>query len=173
MKRGLFVGRFQPFHNGHTEAIKRIAKEVDELIIVIGSPRHSHELENPFTIGERILMIRSALDEMGVDPRKYYVIPVPDVQMHATWVSTVTASTPSFEVVYSNEPLTRRLFKEAGFRVENIPFYHRKKYSATEIRNRILNNQSWEGLVPKSVAQLIKETDGVERLRDLARRDDA
>jgi len=72
-----------------------------------------------------------------------------------------------------SENYTPPSFKEAGFRVENIPFYHRKKYSATEIRNRILNNQSWEGLVPKSVAQLIKETDGVERLRDLAKRDEA
>lgn len=173
MKRGLFVGRFQPFHNGHTEAIKRIAKEVDELIIVIGSPQHSHELDNPFTIGERISMIRSVLNEMRLDPGKYYVIPVPDVQMHATWVSTVTASTPSFDVVYSNEALTRRLFKEAGFRVENIPFYHRETYSATEIRNRILNDQSWEELVPKSVARLIKEINGVGRIRDLAKRDEA
>lgn len=173
MKRGLFVGRFQPFHNGHTEAIRRIAKEVDELIIIIGSPQYSHELENPFTVGERISMISSALDEMGVDPRKYYVIPVPDAQMHATWVSTVTAFTPRFEIVYSNEPLTCRLFKEAGFRVENVPFYHRETYSATEIRNRILNDQSWEELVPKSVARLIKEIGGVERIRDLAKRDKA
>jgi nicotinamide-nucleotide adenylyltransferase len=173
MKRCLFVGRFQPFHNGHVEVIKKITKEVDELIIVIGSPQHSHELENPFTVGERISMIRLALDEMGVDPRKYYVIPVPDAQMHATWVSTVTAFTPSFEVVYSNEPLTRRLFNEAGFRVENIPFYHRETYSATEIRKRILNEQNWEELVPKSLARLIKEINGVERIRDLAKRDEA
>ncbi len=171
MKRGLFVGRFQPFHNGHAEAIKGIAKNVDELIIVIGSPQLSHELGDPFTVGERISMVRSALDELGMDPRRYYIIPVPDVQMHSTWVSTVMAYTPRFEVVYSNEPLVRRLFKEAGFRVEGIPFYHRKKYSATEIRNRILNNQSWEGLVPKSVARFIKEIDGVERLRDLAKKD--
>ena len=171
MKRGLFVGRFQPFHNGHAEAIKKVAKEVDELIIVVGSPQHSHELENPFTVGERILMIRSVLDEMGLDPRKYYVIPVPDVQMHATWVSTVTASTPRFETVYSNDPLTRRLFKEARFRVENTPFYHREMYSATEIRKRILDGQRWEELVPKSVAKLIKEIGGEERLRDLAKRD--
>jgi len=173
MKRCLFVGRFQPFHNGHTEAIKRIVKEVEELIIVIGSSQRSHELDNPFTIGERISMIRLALDELGLDPRKYCIIPVPDTQMHATWVSTVTAFTPSFEVVYSNESLTRRLFKEAGFRVENIPFYHRETYSATEIRKRILNDQNWEELVPKSVARLIKEIDGVERIRDLAKRDEA
>ena len=36
-KRGLIVGRFQPPHRGHLEIIKKIMKEVDELIIVVGS----------------------------------------------------------------------------------------------------------------------------------------
>ncbi|MEM3766696.1 MAG: adenylyltransferase/cytidyltransferase family protein, partial [Candidatus Bathyarchaeia archaeon] len=32
-KRGLFVGRFQPFHKGHLHVIKEILSEVDELVI--------------------------------------------------------------------------------------------------------------------------------------------
>ncbi|MEM2947357.1 MAG: adenylyltransferase/cytidyltransferase family protein, partial [Candidatus Bathyarchaeia archaeon] len=37
VKRGLFVGRFQPFHKGHLSVIEDILKEVDELVIVVGS----------------------------------------------------------------------------------------------------------------------------------------
>ncbi|MEM1589096.1 MAG: adenylyltransferase/cytidyltransferase family protein, partial [Candidatus Bathyarchaeia archaeon] len=48
-KRGLFVGRFQPFHKGHLQAVKEILDEVDELVIVVGSAQYSHRIDNPFT----------------------------------------------------------------------------------------------------------------------------
>ncbi|MFB0514560.1 MAG: adenylyltransferase/cytidyltransferase family protein, partial [Candidatus Bathyarchaeia archaeon] len=40
VKRGLFVGRFQPIHKGHVKAISDILKQVDELVIVIGSAQY-------------------------------------------------------------------------------------------------------------------------------------
>lgn len=173
IKRGLFVGRFQPFHIGHREAIRKIIERVDELVIVVGSSQYSHDLDNPFTAGERITMIRFALDEMGVDPARYYLIPVPDVRMHAVWAAQVIAYTPRFDVVYSNDPLTRRLFKEAGFEVEGTPFYHREIYWATEVRRRMLADENWKELLPKSVAKFIEQAEGVERLRELAKTDTA
>ncbi|MEM3079801.1 MAG: adenylyltransferase/cytidyltransferase family protein, partial [Thermoproteota archaeon] len=51
--RGLFIGRFQPFHLGHLKAVEYIINRVDEVIIGIGSAQYSHTLENPFTAGER------------------------------------------------------------------------------------------------------------------------
>ena len=171
VKRGLFVGRFQPFHLGHIEAIKDILKEVDELVIVIGSAQYSHNLNNPFTAGERLIMIRKALEEAGIDYSRVWVVPVPDAHLHMMWVSAVEGYTPPFDVVYSNEPLTRRLFIEAKYRVKSIRFHERKLYSSTEIRERMLKEESWEKLVPKGVAAFIKEIDGVNRLRDLTKSD--
>ena len=171
VKRGLFVGRFQPFHLGHIEAIKDILKEVDELVIVIGSAQYSHTVNNPFTSGERLTMVRRALEEARIDYSRVWVVPVPDVHLHMMWVSAVEGYTPSFSVVYSNEPLTRRLFIEAKYRVKPIRFHERKLYSSTEIRERMLRGKSWEKLVPKSVAVFIKEIDGVNRLRDLTKSD--
>jgi len=169
--RGLVVGRFQPFHLGHLNALKEILKEVDEIIIVIGSAQYSHRLDNPFTAGERISMIRRALNEEGILPSQYWIIPVPDIHMHALWVSRVTSYTPSFDVVYSNSPLTCRLFKEAKFKVKSIPFYKRDLYSATEIRQKMIKKEKWENLVPEAVARYIKEIKGVERLQELAKTD--
>jgi nicotinamide-nucleotide adenylyltransferase len=170
-KRGLFVGRFQPFHKGHLQAVKEILNEVDELIVVVGSAQYSHRVDNPFTAGERIMMIRKALEEEKVDLKRIWIVPVPDVHIHMVWVSVVESYTPRFDVVYSNEPLTRRLFIEAGYEVKPIPFHKREIYSATEIRKRMLSGKNWEELVPKSVASLIKEIGGVERLRDLTKTD--
>lgn len=171
VKRGLFVGRFQPLHLGHLNAIKDILKEVEELVIVIGSAQYSHRVNNPFTAGERLIMIRKALEEAGIDYSKVWVVPVPDVHLHMMWVSAVEGYTPPFDVVYSNEPLTRRLFTEAGYKVKAVRFHERKLYSSTEIRERMLKDESWEKLIPKSVAAYLKEIDGVNRLRDLAKSD--
>ena len=170
-KRGLFVGRFQPFHLGHLNAIKNVLKEVEELVLVIGSAQYSHNLANPFTAGERLIMVRKALEEAGIDYSRIWIVPVPDVHLHMMWVSSIEGYTPKFDVVYSNEPLTRRLFMEAGYKVKAIRFYERKLYSSTEIRERMLKDESWEKLIPKSVAVFIKEVDGVNRLRDLTKSD--
>ena len=169
--RGLYVGRFQPFHTGHLNAIKEVLKEVEEVVIVIGSAQYSHNINNPFTAGERLVMIRRALKEAKIDDSRLWMVPVPDVHLHMLWVSALEGYTPRFDVVYSNEPLTRRLFTEAGYKVKSIRFFERKLYTSTLIREKMLKDESWTTLVPKSVADFITDIDGVNRLRDLNRTD--
>ena len=171
INRGLYVGRFQPFHLGHLEAIQRVLKEADEAVIVIGSAQYSHNTNNPFTAGERLVMIRKALKEADVDYSRVWVVPVPDVHLHMLWVAALEGYTPPFKVVFSNEPLTRRLFMEAGYKVKSIRFFERKDYNSTLVREKMLQDDSWTSLVPKSVADFITEIDGVNRLRDLNRTD--
>jgi len=171
VKRGLYVGRFQPFHLGHLGAIKSVLKEVDELVIVIGSAQYSHRPNNPFTAGERLVMIRRALQEANVDYSKVWIVPVPDVHLHMLWVSALEGYTPKFNAVFTNEPLTRRLFMESGYKVVTVPFFDRQIYMSTFVREKMLEGDSWTELVPKSVVDFIKEIDGVNRLRDLARTD--
>ncbi len=168
--RGFFVGRFQPYHLGHHEVIKNIIKEVDELIIGIGSAQESHTLENPFTAGERVLMIVRALEELNIDKR-IYVIPLEDIYRNSLWVSHVCSMVPPFDVVYTNNPLVYRLFKEAGFKVKSTKMYNRKEYQGTEIRKKMLNGENWEKYVPKAVAEVIKEIDGISRIREIAAKD--
>jgi nicotinamide-nucleotide adenylyltransferase len=172
-KRGLYVGRFQPFHLGHLNAIKEVLKEIDELVIVIGSAQYSHTVNNPFTAGERLVMVRTALEKSGINPNRVWIVPVPDVHLHMMWVSSVEGYTPKFNRVYSNEPLTSRLFKEAGYEVKPIKFFERKIYSSTEIREKMVKDESWEKLVPESVGAFIKGIDGINRLKDLKRSDKA
>jgi nicotinamide-nucleotide adenylyltransferase len=171
VRRGLFVGRFQPFHKGHLEVVKKIVEEVDELVIIVGSSQYSHRLNNPFTAGERITMIRKALQETDIPLTRIWIIPVPDIHQHALWVSQIVGYSPKFDVVYANEPLTSRLFMEAGFKVESMPFIKRKIYLATEIRKRMLAGENWKELVPSSVAKFIEEIDGDARLRQLNKTD--
>ena len=171
MRVGLLVGRFQPFHLGHLAAVKFALKEVQYLYVIVGSAQRDHERDNPFTAGERITMIKSALDGNGVDPAKWMAIPIADADSHSLWVSTVKSMVPRFDTIFTNDALTFSLFKQEKFRVEAVPYLDRQSYSATNVRDRILERRDWEGLVPLQVAKLVKQFGGVERVRALMRKD--
>lgn len=170
MKRGFCIGRFQPFHNGHWSVLERIAADVDEIIIGIGSAQLSHTRDNPFTSGERVLMITRALSSLSLDC-PFYVIPIEDVQRNALWTAHVRSIAPPFDCCYSSNPLVVRLFKEAGVEVQSPAMYERDRHSGTEIRRRMLTGESWEELVPSEVARVIREIDGVERLCQIVKDD--
>lgn len=171
MTTGLYVGRFQPFHLGHLRAVKYILDRVDELTIVVGSAQHSHTIENPFTAGERITMIRRALKEARIPGDRYIVIPLPDDEFHKVWVAHLLSQTPSFDIAYTNEPLTFRLLKESGLRVERIPMFDRRNLTATGVRRRMIKGGKWQGLVPASVAKYLRQIGADERLRDISKSD--
>ena len=168
MKRGLYLGRFQPYHLGHHQVLSQISKEVDEIIIGIGSAQKSHEIENPFTAGERVLMVSSAISEFDI---KHYVIPIEDIQRNSLWVSHVKSMVPPFEIAYTNNPLVIELLSEAGIEVKQSPLFKRNNYSGTEIRRRMLKGEKWEQFVPEKVVEIIREIDGVKRLKTVAKSD--
>lgn len=145
--------------------------KVDYLYIIVGSAQRSHERDNPFTAGERISMIKRALDASGVPSSRWTTIPIQDAESHSVWVSSVKSMVPSFDVVFTNDSLTFTLFKEEGIEVRAVPYLDRKQYSATNVRNRILERKDWEALVPKEVADVVKELGGVERVRSLIEED--
>jgi nicotinamide-nucleotide adenylyltransferase len=171
LKRALFIGRFQPFHFGHLHAIETILTECDELILVVGSAQMSHQRDNPFTAGERIEMIRGALAESKIPSDRYMIIPIPDAPAHRVWVSAVESQTPRFDMVFSNQSLTRRLLIEAGYEVHSIELFQRGKFEASDIRRRILEGRDWSELVPSQVYKVVQEIDGENRIRDLAKSD--
>jgi len=166
--RGFYIGRFQPYHNGHQSVLESIAEKVDEIVIGVGSAQLSHEKNNPFTAGERVLMITRSLAELSCP---VYVIPIEDVMRNALWVAHVRSMTPPFDHIYSSNPLVIQLFKEAGIAVEQTVMYERENHSGTEIRRRMLSGEPWENLVPAAVTDVIEEIDGVGRLRQITATD--
>lgn len=162
--RGLLIGRFQPFHDGHERLVERIATEVDEVVVGIGSADASHSVRNPFTAGERLVMISNVLADKDVPS---YVVPIEDLNRNAVWVAHSESMCPPFDVVYSNNPLIVRLFGEAGYEVRDSPMFDRDELQGSTIRERILAGESWRQFVPDAVVDAIEEIDGVQRLRDV------
>lgn len=169
--RGLLIGRMQPVHKGHINVIIDTLQEVDELIIGIGSADKSHTNSNPFTGGERILMLTKALREYNIDPSKYYIIPLEDIACNSLWVGHVKMLTPPFTKVYSGNSLVQQLFEEEKINVIQPPLFNRTEYSGTEVRRRILENENWEDLVPQSVVKVINEIKGTQRIHKLNKKE--
>ncbi len=164
--RGLLIGRFQPFHNGHFEVIKEIANQVDKLIIGIGSAQESHTYDDPFTAGERHLMISESLNQAEI--YNYYLIPLVDIHRYSVWVAHVKSLVPPFDAIYTNNDLTARLFHEAGVEVCRPVLYDRNKYSGRVVRQTMAEDSNWQTLVPEGTIRVMEEIDGARRVKELA-----
>jgi nicotinamide-nucleotide adenylyltransferase len=168
MTRGFYIGRFQPYHEGHHAMVDRIREDIDELVVGIGSADQSHTVRNPFTAGERIMMITKALAGFEMTT---YAVPIEDLNRNSVWVSHVQSMSPNFDVAYSNNPLVVRLFEEAGIEVRQSPMFQREEFEGTEIRTRMAAGDDWTSLVPRTVAEVINEIEGVERIRRITETD--
>lgn len=164
----LFVGRFQPFHLGHLDAIRQILKKEERVIIVIGSAEDDFVPENPFTARERFMMTEAALQEDNISREKYAIIPVRDIKNYSLWVKHLESLTPPFERVYTGSNIVRALFKNAGYevRTQKINF----NISATKVRKALLEKKGWKAMIPRSVAKLLVQWKAEKRLEEAVRR---
>lgn len=160
MKRGLFIGRFQPFHLGHLKDIKDALKEVDELIIGVGSSQEKHTKENPFSVKERIEMIGYVLS--AEDIGSFKIFPIPDFENDEKWVEHIETLVPKFDIVFTGNRWTERCFRKKGYKIKKIQLI--KGINSTTIRNRILKNKNWQELVPKKIIVYLKKIKGIKRI---------
>ncbi|MBU0615560.1 MAG: nicotinamide-nucleotide adenylyltransferase [Nanoarchaeota archaeon] len=150
---GLFIGRFQPFHNGHLKVIKEALKEMKALQIVVAIPLRQTD-KDPFSAEDRISMIKTALKDEGI--KKYDIVAVRDIPSDAEYVHHVREHTRIFNTVFvGDNKLNEKLFKEAGFKVVTSPRFF--NLDATHIRELMKKGQEWKDLVPKAVAEHIEK----------------
>jgi len=164
MAKALLVGRFQPLHNGHLTVIEKLSKRYDKVYIIIGSATESDTLKNPFTVEERIEMIKRVLEPRGIT--NFEISSVEDFNDDRLWTGAIKKAF-DFDVVYSRNDWTLECFRRNGKKARKHKFYHEKKYSGREIRKRIMKGVSFRDLVPKEVHGYLKTIRGEERIKKL------
>jgi nicotinamide-nucleotide adenylyltransferase len=172
-RRGLMLGRFQPFHNGHLALTKQILSQCDELVIIIGSAQFNFIDKDPFSAGERVLMIHEALKEAGIDLSSCYIIPVPNDENNARWLAYIRSMVPPFDVLYSGNEFVKYLARsqDSTIVIENPVFANMREYNGTNIRYLMQDSKPWVHLVPPAVARVIEQVGGIVRINMLARSD--
>ena len=167
--RGLMTGRFQPFHNGHLALAKQILTECDELVVIIGSAQFNYIEKDPFTAGERVLMIHESLREAKADLSKCYVIPVSNDENNARWIAYLRSMAPPFQTLYSGNDFVKHLARsQGGVAIKSPKFSKKEEYNGSNIRRLMLSGNKWRELVPPAAARVIDEIGGVERMKVLA-----
>ena len=164
----LFVGRFQPLHHGHIYCFNRILESHKKLKIGIGSSQLSKTKNDPFTSEERIKFINTALEKRKISKNKYEIYEIPDIFNAQKWVDHVIEITGDFDIIYSNSDWVRQLFQNKNYLVGKKLGIFKKKYNASNVRKLISKEKkNWTNLVPKEIANLIKEFKGIERIQSL------
>ncbi len=166
--RALMVGRFQPFHLGHLDLVRQILLQNDEIIIAVTSSQFNYLSKDPFTSGERIEMIHNSLCDAGIDMSKCFVTAIQNQFNVATWAGYLKSSLPAFDKVYSGNSYVSMLLENSGIDVIAPRFLERQKYTASKIRDLIVNGGDWKSCVPKAVSDIIEKIDGITRLEIIA-----
>lgn len=163
----LFVGRFQPFHNGHLLVVEGMAKLCKDVVIAIGSSDKSASAEHPFTADERRDMIQRALQGKDLIPRyDISFIEVPDMGDDAAWTKKCLELAGEVNIAWTGNADTKRCFEAAGVEVKDIKEV--PGISGTEIRQMIKDgNEEWVRKVPPEVVSSIEAMGGIARLKNL------
>lgn len=162
---GLLIGRFQPFHFGHLEALRFALSKVDRLWLGIGSSNKPPEKENPFSSDERKEMILLSIDESMKN--KITIYPIPDLDNHLRWIEKIDTIVPKFDIIFSNDKLTQHLYSKRSITIMSIPFLNRDRLSGTNIRNLIKSDQKWDDLVPDGTRNFLIGNSAKDRLKNL------
>jgi nicotinamide-nucleotide adenylyltransferase len=168
VKTAAYIGRFQPFHMGHLEYIRRILRGHERLRIIIGSSQEKGTSKNPFTAEERKRMILIALGREGL-AGKVSIIQMKDHPSNDIWMDRAQKRLGRIDRVYAGEnQLVRDLFMERGYDVH----YLRRRImgiSGTKIRSLIAAGKPWKHLVPLPISEYIREIDGEKRIKSACR----
>ena len=162
---GLLIGRFQPFHLGHLEALQFALSKVDKLWVGLGSSNKPVQKNNPFSAEERKQMILSSIDNTTKEKISIYFIP--DLDNHVKWIEKIDTIVPKFDIIFSNDELTKHLYSKRSVQVIAIPFLNRNVLSGTNIRDLIISDQKWDNLVPQGTRNFLKNTRAKEHLKNL------
>ncbi len=145
-KNILYIGRFQPFHLGHADAVRQIFQKFQgekiKLFIGIGSAEDNFQPKNPITAGERFEIIESAMQELDISSEDYAIVPIRNINHYALWPQHVQQYLPEISVFASGSPLTQNLWENAFPASEILSLSKREDISGTEIRKAIAENDS-------------------------------
>lgn len=166
----VFIGRFQPFHNGHAKVIKKALELAEHVIVLIGSSNAARSWRNPWTYGERKDFIWQWYMEQFTEAT-LSIEPIPDALYDSGhWLVTVQNTVFNVAKSRSHQPTKEKIGlighskDHSSFYLnqfpqwdsENVPGYDDKRFlDATWIRNLYFdgNDQIIKDVLPAIVPE--------------------
>ncbi|AOT09305.1 bifunctional nicotinamide-nucleotide adenylyltransferase/Nudix hydroxylase [Pseudoalteromonas luteoviolacea] len=162
----VFIGRFQPFHQGHLAVIQEGLRRAEHIITLCGSAHQPRTVRNPWTNSERELMIRGSLTTE--QNNRVHIAPLMDtVYNDDAWVRNVQTTvkgiitaqykmphkTPRVGLIGHSKDQSSyylNLFPQWG----SVPVENYQSISATPIRKQLFSSQG-ENFLTSQNAQVL------------------
>lgn len=135
---GVFIGRFQPFHQGHEFIIRQGLKSCRQIVLMMGSVYRARSVKNPFTFEERVALIKQALPDVI---ERIHIEPIEDTMYREqAWIDAIrtaakrhTNSNNIALISHDKDASSYYLKYFANWDQVNLPNY--KSLDATAIRH--------------------------------------
>ena len=178
---GVIHGRFQVLHNDHIKYLMAGKKLCKFLVVGItnpdpsltrdsdANPHRSTPLANPLTYYERYLMTQAALLEQGLRLTEFSIVPFP-INVPELIKYYVPLDAIFFLTIYDDWGRQKKdYFQSLGLKIQvlwEVPL-EQKGLSSSDIRDLMRKGEKWEHLVPSSVANLMKQWNVAQRLKEI------
>ena len=84
----IFIGRFQPFHTGHEQVVRKALSLSDKIIVLIGSAHQPRTVRNPWDFNEREALMRCAFSK--TENNKILAFPLLDYTYNnQLWIKSI------------------------------------------------------------------------------------
>lgn len=148
----LFIGRFQPFHNGHLYSLKKSLEVAETVKVVVAKSNVSGTPDDPWDYKIRKQMVCEVAHAQGILKRVAKICSCPDYPSDARWLSEIKKRAGQFDVVVSNNEWVLRVMREAGIPVYESGLYQRDELEGAKIREMMRRgDERWKLRVPKEV----------------------
>lgn len=167
----LYIGRFQPFHNGHLRLVEDALTKCQTLVIGVGSTNRPYSEKNPFLYFERVSMILESVS----DRSRIFPVPLSDFpHSDIAWAEQVKSimSNNGFKDwgIYGYEK-DASSFYLGLFPGHELHIYTGEvlKINATDIREQLFKNpadvQAVAPSVPKGTLEVLNRLNLTERIQ--------
>lgn len=163
IRRALFITRAQPFHNGHVEFIQQILRQNDEAIIAVACTEQALSSHNPATAGERMEMMGAYI--LPHFHKQIWIVPFSHTSYMMEKMKDILWLMPRISQIYSTNPVHIIMGEMEGLKT-TIPTIQ-TSVRATEIRDRLINNESIKGMVPSETEKVIYDLNLDKRVQFL------
>lgn len=119
----VYIGRFNPFHIGHYETVKKALEISENVILVLGSHEKPVSFKDPFTTDERVEIIKSALSQEELS-RVQFAPQHDHVYNEDRWIASIQGSVRA--IVYNKFRAGPTKIGMIGFDKDHSSYYLRK-----------------------------------------------
>jgi len=145
-----FIGRFQPFHNGHKAVVDEALTKAEKVALVIGSDQQPRYARNPWTTQERIDMITAVYPDEVASGRLHFCPQVDHTYNLDRWIGGIQSSAVTVAQKTHNMGIIGHSKDASSFYLkafptwENIEAANVEGINATDIRKDYLENEDWQ-----------------------------